>query len=309
MKFLSAQLDNDYNIWQLQVQMFNFKKFGIEDKAIVLIGFNPKLGVSDNAIRFKDQTKALVIFLPDNRDLSDRLYTPSIRPHLIKQLYINHKVMIENSAMLYHDCDILFLKLPRVKDLLLKRKIFVSDITTYYVNQIEGDLFKEMCKTVGIPMNMVIKNEKSIGGAQYLFNSSLNFSYDFWDKIEHDSNNLYKLLLVSGDKYGKDMLKQSWSADIWAILWNIWLLGVDTEVSNELSFTMGNSPIEELDNCNIYHNSGVSADMGSDFFYKRNFINTSPFDADLSHVSKSYCSSFYVSEIQDAANHFKLKNK
>src|SRR5258706_13625840 len=118
MKFLSAQLDNDYNLWQLQVQMFNFKKFGIEDKSIVLIGYNPEIGVSQKALEFKEITNATVIFLPDNRDLSDRLYTPSIRPHLIKQLYIDHPDMLENKAVLYHDCDILFIKLPHVKDLI-----------------------------------------------------------------------------------------------------------------------------------------------------------------------------------------------
>lgn len=307
MKFLSAQLDNDYNLWQLQVQMFNFKKFGIEDKAIVLIGFNPEIGVSQKALDFKEITTANVIFLPDTRDLSDRLYTPSIRPHLIKQLYIKYPDMLENRAVLYHDCDILFIKLPHVKELITKRKIYVSDIGEYLINHIDIQLLKDMCKIVGIPSSMVLKNEKATGGAQYLFNSSLNFSYDFWNKIEEDSNNIYKLMLVSVEKYGPTIVNQSWSADIWAILWNIWLLGVDTEVSEELSFTVGTTPIGELENNNIYHNSGVTMEMATSLFYKRDFTEKSPFEIDLSYVSKDFCSNFYATEIKEAAAYYQSK--
>lgn len=305
MKFLSAQSDNEYNIWQLQVQMFNFKKFGIEDKAIVLIGYNPQIGVSKKALEFKDSTTAMVLFLPDTRDLSDRLYTPSIRPHLIKQLYIIHPDLLENRAVMYHDCDIIFIRLPRVKDLVTKRKIYVSDINKYTTGNIELPLLKEMCKIVGIPSSMVIKNEKNMGGAQYLFNSSLNFSYDFWEKIENDSNSIYKLLVVSAEKYGLDMVSQAWSADMWAILWNIWLLGVDTEISNELSFAIATSPIEEIDKNNIYHNAGVTKENSHYLFYKRDFIEKSPFLSVLSYVSSQYCSSFYVREIMETAEYYK----
>lgn len=307
MKFLSAQLDNDYNLWQLQVQMFNFKKFGIEDKSIVLIGYNPEIGVSQKALDFKEITTATVIFLPDKRDLSDRLYTPSIRPHLIKQLYVEEPNMLENKAVLYHDCDILFIKLPNVKELITKRKIYVSDIREYLMDRIDIQLLKDMCKIVGIPSSMVLKNEKATGGAQYLFNSSLNFSYDFWNKIERDSNSIYKLMLVSVEKYGQSIITQAWSADIWAILWNIWLLGVDTEISTELSFTVATSPIIELENNNIYHNSGVTKEMAHNLFHKRDFNETSPFNIDLSYVSKDFCSNFYATEIKEAAAYYQTK--
>jgi len=287
--------------------MFNFKKFGIEEKAIILIGYNTTIGVSQKALEFKDSTSAMVIFLPDNRDLSDRLYTPSIRPHLIKQLYVDFPELLENITILYHDCDILFIKLPHVKDLILRRKIYVSDLNEYNINKFDDQLLKEMCKIIGIPSSMVIKNEKMFGGAQYLFNSSLNFSYDFWEKIENDSNNIYKLMLVSGEKHGENMQDQSWSADMWALLWNIWLLGVDTEISSELSFTLANSPIKQLENNNIYHNAGVNRDSAYELFYKRDYIDKSPFDADLSYVSDKYCSSFYVKEIIEAAKYYKKK--
>lgn len=287
--------------------MYNFKKFGIDDKAIVLIGYNPSLGVSKKALEFKNNTRAMVIFLPDNRALSDRLYTPSIRPHLIKQVYTRHPNLLENRAVLLHDCDIIFVKLPFVKDLITKRKIYVSDLSVFGEINIDPILLKEMCRVVGIPSSMVLKNGKGMGGAQYLFNTSLNFSKDFWDKVEQDANGLYKLLLVSGEKYGHDATAHAWSADMWAILWNIWLVGVDSEVSNELSFTIATSPISELDKNNIFHNTGVKNPNDKKLFNKRDFCITSPFEEELVIENNEYCSSFYVREIIEASQQYKRK--
>lgn len=305
MNFLSAQSDNDYNIWQLRVQMHNFSKFGIEDKAVILIGYNPNLGVSRKALEFKNLTSAMVLFLPDQRDLSNRLYTPSIRPHLIKQIYNEYPKLLENRAILYHDCDIIFIKLPHVKDLIVKRKIFVSDLSMFPTPIFDSILLKEMYRIVGIPSSMVNRHEEGFGGAQYLFNSSLNFSYDFWEKVEYDCNNIYKLLLVSSEKYGGEIIPHAWSADMWALLWNIWLLGVDTEINQELSFCVASSPISELDNVNIYHNTGVDLMNRDKLFYKRDFIKKSPFNVNLSYVSKEHCSIFYANEIIETAEYHK----
>lgn len=305
MRFLSAQSDSQYNLWQLKVQMFNFNKFGIEDKAIILIGYNPQIGISDAAREFKNSTSANVIFLPDERDLSDRLYTSSIRPHLIKQVYKEHPTLLENRAVLFHDCDVIFIKLPNVKELISTRKIYVSDVSSLLKTQIEPTLLKEMCRIVGIPFSMVVKNLNLTGGAQYLFNSSLNFSYDFWDKIEQDSNALYKLLLVSTEKYGSEMAIKSWSADLWAILWNIWLLGIDSEICSELSFTIASTSIEQLEENNIYHNAGVNETNSSYLFDKRKYTDISPFNVDPLSINKNYCSSFYVKEIIESAKYEK----
>jgi hypothetical protein len=298
MKFLSAQSDNDYHIWQLQVQMFNFRKFGIEDKAIILLGYNVKIGVSVKALEFKDNTSAMVIFLPDERDLSDRLYTQSIRPHLIKQLYLHHPHLLENRTILIHDCQILFTKLPSVKKLITKRKIYVSQ---FHVDPIDQRLLKEMYKMVGISSSRVDKNKNLIGGIQYLFNSSLNFSYDFWNKIENDSNSLYKLMLVNSER-----VNPSWSAEIWAMLWNIWLVGIDTEINSELSFTTGNTPIEELENKNIYYNDDPLEDQTKKIFKRKDYIKETPFSSDLSYVDPLFCSSFYAKEIIETGNYLNL---
>lgn len=310
MKFLSAQPDSDYYIWQLQVQMHNFKKFGIENKSIILLGYNPKIGINPNAIIFKENTEARVIFMEDNRDLSQKLYLPSIRPHLIKQLYKTWPDLLKNKSLLYHDSDILFSEIPDFKDLVNQRKIFVSDTKSYigasYILEKGDGLLKEMCDIVGINPNIVIKNDNTSGGAQYLFTSNFNLSYDFWNKVENDSNNLYKLMLVTSTKYCPEAPIQSWTADMWALLWNMWLMGLDTEIIDELSFCWATSPIDQLDTNNIYHNAGVEAKDRQTLFYKGDYINKTPFNIDLSYVSNAFCSSFYVKEIIETVNSLKL---
>src|SRR5579859_811795 len=198
MRLLSAQPDSDYYIWQLQVQMHNFRKFGIEDKSIILLGYNPEVGINPKAIEFKEKTKAVVLFLEDTRNLSERLYIPSIRPHIIKKLYSDEHIhLVQNKAIMYHDSDILFVKWPNLKDQIDQRKIFLSDTVSYiganYIKQKGGnELLEDMCRVVGINPIVVERNENNSGGAQYLFTSNFNLSTDFWEKVERDCNDLYK---------------------------------------------------------------------------------------------------------------------
>lgn len=312
MKFLTAQPDSDYYVWQNEVQMVNFRKFGIEDKTIILFGYNPELGINENAIRFKENTNARVIFLPDNRELSQRLYLPSLRPHVIKQIYSEHPDLLENKAVMYIDCDVLFTRMPDLKNYVDKRKVCLSDTRSYiaasYILQKGEGLLSEMCNIVGINPANVIKNEDSSGGAQYLFPSNFNLSYDFWDKVEKDCNALYKLMLVTSSKYSPNHPIQSWTADMWALLWNIWLMGLDTEIVEEMSFAWATSPISELERHNIYHNAGVTENERDYLFYKGDFMSKTPYDVDLSYVNKTYCSSFYASEIIETALTLKSKD-
>src|SRR5579859_32241 len=112
MKFVSAQPDSDYFIWQLQVQMHNFKKFNIEKDAIILLAYDSKKGINPAAQKFKKSTAAKVIFYMDQREDIDKVYVPSIRPHILKQFAVRFDTEIRNERIFYHDSDILFKSLP-----------------------------------------------------------------------------------------------------------------------------------------------------------------------------------------------------
>lgn len=298
MLFITTQPDSDYYVWQLQVQLNNFKKFGCEDKCVVIFGYNPAIGINSNAEDFAKKTKAKVFFYPDNRDLSTRLYLPSIRPHLLKQLYLKNPEVILNRNFLYLDCDMLFADYPDFSKMNEEKFVHLSDTESLFsfeeLMRSNEELFEKMCKVVGITPYVVNKYFDTAGGIAYAFKFFHYFDYDFWDKVERDSSGLYKIMLVTNNK---DSLAQIMSANKWALLWNLWLIGYDTKVSNELSTSWANDPIEEWNKHNLFNNAGVREEDRKFLFYKGDFDEKTPFEEDFSYVSKEYCSSKYVDEI------------
>jgi hypothetical protein len=298
MLFVTTQPDSDYYIWQLQVQLNNFKKFGCEDKCVVVFGYNPTLGINPNALEFEKHTFAKVLYYPDTRDLSVRLYLPSIRPHLLKQLYKNNPEVLDNRNFFYLDCDILLTDYPDFN--ILDDEKFVhlsptpSEFSIEYVKKKNYELFEKMCRAVGISTVVVDKNRHTGGGVTYFVKNFNYLDFSFWDKVEKDSVALYKMMLVT---VNKDSYIQILTANKWALLWNLWLIGYDTKPSEELSMTWPNSPIEEWNKNNLYNNAGVTEDERKFLFYKGDFFYKSPFGEDLSYVSNKYCSSKYVEEI------------
>jgi len=309
MKFISAQPDTDYFIWQLKVQMNNFKKFGIEQDAFILLGYDPNNGANPNAIKFISETKANVVLFPDNRTPESRSYISTIRPYLLKLFFKSVGRHIDDDFF-YHDSDILFSSLPNFNLLLKKKKLMVSDTISYigakYITSKGEGLLEEMCLIVGIDPKLVIKNEKKSGGAQYLIPKSFKMSNGFWDKVEKDSYNLYSVMNATAHKYNPSHPIQAWTADMWALLWNFWLGGLDSLITKELDFSWPTYSINDWDKFNIFHNAGVTPDR-TELFFKGNFISTSPFDANHDNVSNVYLSYKYLEAIFEAKKRFENK--
>jgi hypothetical protein len=298
MLFITTQPDTDYYIWQLQVQLNNFKKFGCEDKCIVIFGYNPAFGISPNAVEFAKKTKAKVLYFPDTRDLSTRLYVPSIRPHLLKKLYKRNPEMILNKNFLYLDCDIVFADYPDFSRMNEEKFVHLCNTESLFsfekLMRSNKELFEKMCKVVGITPYVVNKYFETAGGIAYAFKFFHYFDHDFWDKVERDSVGLYKIMLVSNNE---DSLMQIMSANKWALLWNLWLIGYDTKISTELSTSWASDPIENWGKHNLHNNAGVKSEDRGFLFYKGDFDEKTPFEDDFTYVSSEYCSSKYVEEI------------
>lgn len=314
MKFVSAQPDSDYFIWQLQVQMHNFKKFNIEKDAIILLAYDPKKGINPTAQKFKKSTAAKVIFYMDQREDVDKVYVPSIRPHILKQFAVRFDYEIRTERIFYHDCDILFKSLPDFDS--MKHDVnYLSNTISYigaeYIKSKGLPTFKKMCLIVGIDPKVVEKNEDSSGGAQYCFCPTDKMGREFWEKVERDSNALYAYMKSTEKKYlkttttlkgieGTDSAIQSWCADMWAVLWNVWLVGLKTEIIKGMSFSWATGEIADWDKYNIYHNAGVVA-KDTHLFLKFDYVQQHPFNENFEHLSKKHCSWEYVKEIQETA--------
>jgi hypothetical protein len=77
MIYISAQPDTPYYHWQLEVQLHNFAKFGIDFQYIILLGYQDV--ESAWAKKMKDKGYQIHTF-KDER--VERGYIPSIRPFL-----------------------------------------------------------------------------------------------------------------------------------------------------------------------------------------------------------------------------------
>lgn len=299
MKFISAQPDSDYFIWQSRVQMNNFKKFNLEKDSIVLFGFDSKIGINSNAVKFSKNTDATVIFIPDNRDNVSRQYIPTIRPHIIKQ-FLRDYDLVNGHDIMYHDSDIIFASLPNFDLLGCDERFSVSDTISYlgskYVKSKGDGLLEEMCGIVGIDPKIVESNENNTGGAQYYFPKNIKMSYELWNKIENDCHQLYSLMISTSNKYTPTHPIQAWTSDMWAVLWNFWLLGHGSVISKELEFSWPTFLAEDWDRYHIFHNAGVTPDR-IDLFFKGGFVNISPFNSTHENVDNRFCSIKYVQEI------------
>lgn len=303
MKYISAQPDSEYFIWQLEVLDSNMRELGIIDDSYALIGYttdNP----SKEAIAYRDKNPERVFLIRDGRDGLRRKYIPSIRPHIMKFFFLKRNDLVFGEPIFYHDADILFRDIVKINNMKTDT-LYVSDTVSYigakYINSKSPELLKKMCKIVGIKPKLVKDNEAHSGGAQYIFPQNV-LTPRFLDKVERDSVELYKLMTETSDEYyslnddGTKHPIQAWTADMWALLWNTWLAGFKSEIHEELSFAWPMYDVADWDLHKILHNSGVLP-THTDIFYKGDYINKNPFDADLSYVSKEKCSIKYVEQI------------
>lgn len=304
MIYLSAQPDTDYYVWQLKVQMNNFRRLGIEKDAVILFGYTNK--INPNAKKFQKQTKATVLFYEDTRE--NVQYIPSIRPHIIAKYYAEKGNEISGHDLFYHDSDIIFRDLPDWKTLSESNRVSLSDTISYigadYIRSKGEGLLEGMCRIVGINPEIVKSRNSKSGGAQTYIPSKHKLSEEFWKKVERNSEDLFQYMRLTEHQYSPHQPIQAWTADMWAVLWNIWLLNVNTEVVPELSFSWATSGIAEWNRHKIMHNAGVIAEH-KNLFYKAEYIKKSPFTADLTYVDKRYCSHMYAQEILMAKENFK----
>lgn len=311
MFYITVFPDTDYFLWQLQVQNFNFLKMHIDlSKVIILVGY--KNEVNPKFIEYKNKVKntGLNILFYQNT-LTNNTYSPSIRPHLLKKFMFDNP-HFENEYLFLHDVDIIFRKIPNF-EVLKKENTWITAECSHYLGYEylktttqNEELIDMMCGIIGISKNIIIKNAKNSGGAQY-FGKGLN--YLFWEKVENDCFRLYKYLqnirMTDDAEIAKTGFKknpntiQAWTAGMWAELYNLWLFEFETEISNELDFAWATYSTEMYQHKNIFHNAGVTKKTKEGYFLKTNYVNESPFDKDLSFVTPEKACYYYVKEIEE----------
>ena len=302
MKYLVVLPDVDYFIWQMLVQINNFKKFDLDFDLVYVIVRTSTKG-NDFLYRLGELDSKCDFHVYDDSRVNAK-YASSLRPYLLKTFFKEHKGLYNNQEFFYLDPDVILTKKTKFNKLLKNKFWYVSDTCSYidsnYIKGKSEQLFKEMCEIVGIDPKIVEENDKNAGGAQYIMK---NLTPEYWEKVEKDSEALYRHMTDTSSTYHPEHPIQAWTADMWAVLWNAWYFGHKTKIVKELNFSWATDPIERWNENALYHNAGATPDR-KDLFVKTDY-QVSPFNKDLSHVSDSNCSFNYVKEIKDTEINFK----
>lgn len=325
MKLISAQPNDPYFAWQLEVQINNFRKYDLASSMQVLLFKNKQ---NDKYKHIWDEIiedyPEVNFFFYDNHGCKYLEYIPSLRPHVLKQ-HFQKFPELEDEIIFYHDSDIIFTKYPRLDKLIHDNICYVSD-TTGYLNSkyIKGkvdhvknesfrsrfeqeDVVRKLSNLVGLSDLDFIANDNNMGGAQYLLKG---LNYDFWDNVERHCVDIYRYLGHVNRTYFSNENKgiQRWCADMWAIALNLIKRNKTLRISKELDFSWPRDHISK--DASIYHNAGVSSKERNELFWKGGYIYKNPFEIDHSlYVSKDTCNSLYVNELRELSENKRVVNR
>lgn len=301
MKFLIALPDHNYYLWQMIVQMNNLKKMGYDKDTIYVIGItNSTYSKNLKNILFNNNTRCKIHVYRDDR--KNYKYNPAMTANVLYKLFRDNPEF-KDEHFFYIDPDVIFTKKIRFNDLLKNNIWYLSNTKSYldtkYIKSKSEELFYRMCRVVNIDPKIVEENDKHAGGAQVLMK---NVTADFWKKVEKDSENLYDLMEKTKHIYSPNTPIQSWTAEMWALLWNAWLFKHETKIIKRFDFSWATDPISKWEKTNIFHNAGAVNDNDG-LFCKTNY-QKSPFNQRIG-CNKKYCGANYVKEIKEAEKNFK----
>jgi MoaA/NifB/PqqE/SkfB family radical SAM enzyme len=302
-RYICCQPAITYYTWQVEVLINNFKKMGINPNYIDIVcaidnNVIPpewiKLMTHYNSVRF--------FFYNDTR--KDKNYQPSVYFNLMKQ-HIVARPEIQNDVLFLHDSDIVFTKPVNFNSMMFGDAWYVSNTNSYinynYIQEKGNHIYEKMCEIVGIDPKIPKLLNNNSGGAQYIVK---NTTYEFWDKVENDSIELYKYFCEVEPQYVKknehDYPIQKWTAGMWSLLWNAWLAGHETIVDTRMDFGWVTNSYDDVNKYAILHNSGVTPAF-KNLFLKSNYINKLPYFENI-EVDTNRASYYYWKEICETAN-------
>lgn len=301
-KFIIPIPDVSYYLWQVLVQINNFRKMGYEIDAhypVCCFYSNP----SNIIINLMKSTNIKSKFHIYHDDRKDQVYTASMKPWLMSK-YFEEFPEEKDNIYIYLDPDVIFFKHINWEEFIDDDIWYESDTCSYldsrYIRSKSDELFIEMCDIVGISPQLVINNDLNCGGAQYI---TKNNTWQYWKEVETTSVPLYKHMVATSEKYKKEgqiYPIQAWTSEMWTTNWVLWKNGVKTKCIDELNFHWANHHIRDL-RYSIYHNAGVVDNNGAHF--SKIAYQKSPFKQELKGSTESI-SYKYIEEIKDTENNF-----
>lgn len=313
--FISAQPSSIYFVWQVEVQIHNFKKFDLDKNMHVLVFYRDSdLQDLDEWKRLQRKYTRVNFFFYKDEGAEIKTYIPVIRPHILKQ-HFRAFPELSRRTFFYHDSDIIFNYLPNFDNLLLSELCWQSNCSSYldysYLKKKEEEgkmpentILNKMAEIGGISIETIQKYDKHTGGAQTILK---NLDEEFWQNVEDMSLKIIKAFAYSQGGINKEYFKseaeglQSWCADMWALNFAQWKRGINTDVTSELDFSWATESLEIYNKRPIYHNAGVTQASKDEknLFYKGEWRNRSPIGQDILLPAEDTANRKYVEEIME----------
>jgi hypothetical protein len=242
----------------------------------------------------------------------------------------DHPEMKEKTLM-YCDCDVVFTDKFNIDQYINDDVHYLSD-TNSYINASyfdskqrdvlpdkleaykERDILQETTAICDVNREIAEHYNLHSGGAQYLLK---NIDAEFWKHVMEDCISIRVFLMEVNREFfaNENAGFQSWCADMWAVLWNLWRVGGVTQVVPEMEFSWASDPMTKVEKLGIFHNAGIVTDSMGDIptFYKGKYhTGLDPFtDSHLEYVynnekSKMLGTHFYVSRLLELKEKYNL---
>lgn len=335
LKFLTVCPDDTYYTWQVHLWLESLKKLNKSQDAIVLL-FVP-FGRNHNEkwkkiFELFPETE-FKVYLDSENQISSKyipVYIPVLRPFMMWKYFKENPKMVDK-AIFYCDSDILFMEDFNVEQFKDDNINYLSNTNSYinidYFDNKWKDVlpekqeeFKKMDiiamlgSLVGITREVAEKYKNDSGGAQYLLK---NLNADFWFKVLKDCIIIRTYLQKINSEFFESESKgfQSWCADMWAVLWNLWFIDGETKVVPEMNFAWSTDPIEKLQTHTILHNAGITKKVMGDFnaFYKGDYHTGQDPTKDphlnivlADKTTQTKCNWFYANELKKLKEKYKI---
>lgn len=310
MKILSIAEDNLYNLWQLELQIYHFKKLGIENYLVpIVIGKKDK--PNDLVKKLSERKKSIVYYPYENAEVfNDRKYYPPLL-----QSFGVYKYLLDNpntKRFLILDVDVIFKTEKDVYNIFSLPTTGVFSSPAEYnridfyskIDNEHAKVYDEVFEYLQIDKQTILDFENSVNPKENPAGHTLFFNHasaDLFKKITTDSKNLYDILK---DKPSPVKENMAWMASIWSYYYNILNTTTNFKSTPILDFCWATDPAT----CNkpLIHMTGTTKQNKEQLFCKMDFLSTSPFNKENFMKVNSYnpfsVSVFYTNLIREYWN-------
>lgn len=294
-KFIMCQPAVQRFEWEVATAVYDLQQNGVKASGIVVLFSEHDSSVIE---RLKAKFDVNIYVYADNRP--DKSYIPSLKPYLMYR-YLLENSDREKETYYYIDSDVVFNSIPDLSERPISpEQWYGSDCSGYmdlnyiYSCRNAQEVIQGLTDIVGIKLSD-IENMDCIG-AQYVLCEPKAHQFG---KIYKDSAKMWRFVKDLDTDF------QKWTVEMFSTLYNMAYFGITPVAHEVLDFIFPTDDIERFNDVHILHNAGVTAEHDH-LFRKSDYINKSPFTADLSHVDRTKASYRYVEKLNKAGAHYEV---